>query len=506
MSVNFRKPVELWKNIHSFVNNNKDFHEKTKFILLFISKASKKKLKKVLNNSQKKSSKDTRTDELELWKGIIIDAINFLRINDARERSFLNENEKSTVEDTADVRELNAYGVEELYAYFKEFTNFESILYGSDEFYRDHVQHPLFVWLMGIHILTECVEHCSFRVSGVVDVEIDRSANIKYCKKDKVNRLKKQKVSSAEIGAMWAIVALTHDLGYPLQKVDLINSQLQKMLEKFGRVDFKPSEFSIGHQHSYLVKHLLTLLSSSIEFNKKTEGARKFSTHVRPKYFTKYSKSWEVFDHGMISSLILLRSLTYFLETDATVDDAKGLEFEDARQFAIRAEMLHAIASHTTPKIYHILANNLAFILMLCDDLHEWNRPTMSDIVSDTQSGASEVKLDTLNIDKKKSEIQCSFVFPARDHDLQQKNAFRIFKTWHERLRPAVDDAKRNMEFTWIIRFKKTKIPWTFYFNSSSQVFHEVKVTGPQEKNPKKQETYNIYKTKKEVEKTKAKK
>jgi hypothetical protein len=496
VSINFKDETNLLKNIHGFVNSKRYSHRKTKFLLVFISEDSKKKLKKVFySKSKAKLLKDIKTDELVgLWKSIIIDAINFLRINDARERSFLNKNKKSTVKDAAKARELNAYGVEELHSYFKEFTNFESILYGSDEYYRDHVQHPLFVWLMGLHVLIKCVEHCSFRVSDVVDVEVAESANINYCDKHCVEELGEQVVSSAEVGAMWAIVALTHDLGYPLQKVDLINSQLQKMLEKFGRVDFRPAEFSIGHQHSYLVKHLLTLLSSSIEFNEKLKEERKFSTHIRPKYFTKYSKSWEAFNHGMISSLILLRSLTYFLETDATVEGAKGLKFEDARQFSIRAEMLHAIASHTTPKVYHILANNLAFILMLCDDLHEWNRPTMSDIVSDTQSGASKVKLDELSINKGTSKIQCSFIFPACDYDLQQKKSFRAFKTWHERLRPAVDDAKRNMEFTWIIEFEKTKTPWIFYFNSSNQVFHEVKVTGPQKKNNDKQRTYNIYK------------
>ncbi len=498
MIIDLKNEEELLKNIYYLVNNKEVFHKKTQYLMLFIGDESKRALKSVFNicNNKRKVRplEDIKTNELvELWKEIIVDAINFLRINDARERSFIKKDKKSTVKDAAKARKLNAYGVEELYSYFNEFTNFESILYGSDEFYRDHVQHPLFVWLIGLHILTDCVEYCSFRVSSVIDIEVKESANLNYADKRKVRRLRRQTVSSAEIGAMWTIVALTHDLGYPLQKVDLINSQLKKMLEKFGRVDFKPSEFSIGHQHSYLVKHLLTLLASSVEFNKDNQAPRKFSTHVRPKYFTKYSKSWEVFDHGMISSLILLRSLTYFLETDATVEDAKGLEFEDARQFAIRVEMLHAIASHTTPKVYHILANNLAFILMLCDDLHEWNRPTMSDIISDKKSGASVVKLEKLDINKSKSEIRCSFTFPECRYDLQKKNSFRIFKTWHERLRPAVDDVKRNMRFVWIIYFEQTLIPWEFNFSSTRQVFNEVIVTGPEDGNHHAKQRYNIY-------------
>lgn len=480
--------TSLLREIYSATQDGYDY-KSSNYLLWFMGSHSKNLISEHLKELCLAS---TKPDELRaIWKSLIIDAINFLRINDARERSFWKDNKqsKSSPNDADAVGPLNAYGVEELYSYFEEFTVFESILYGADNRYRDHVQHPLIVWMIGINILFENVEYFSFRVATkeLAKVEIGESAP-HDCLETKSVPLK---ISSAEIGAMWTIIALTHDLGYPLQKVDKINAQLQKMLERFGRVDFSASEFNIGHQHSHLVKHLLALLSSSLE-NCATVNELIFYSHLRAKYLAKFSKSWEAFDHGIVSSFILLRSLNYFLETDLTDNDGKRLKAEDARQFIIRAEMLHAIAAHTTPKIYHILANNLAFLLLLADDLHEWNRPTMSDIMAHDQSGAQAVRVEELSITSESSRIRCVLEYPACDHDLQCRHVIKIFKTWHERLRPAVDDLRRKMFFTWQIKFAGTATPWVFNFNSESPAFHELKVEGPgasgDEKTP-----YNIY-------------
>lgn len=37
---------------------------------------------------------------------------------------------------------------------------------------------------------------------------------------------------------------------------------------------------------------------------------------VQPKYYLKYTKSLEHFDHGIISSVIIYKMLLYFLESD----------------------------------------------------------------------------------------------------------------------------------------------------------------------------------------------
>ena len=74
----------------------------------------------------------------EIWINAIRDSIIALRMRDLREQR-----------EEGDIP--SAFGVDELMTYFKDYTNFESVLYGSTRFYRDHVLHVVRVWLLGIY-------------------------------------------------------------------------------------------------------------------------------------------------------------------------------------------------------------------------------------------------------------------------------------------------------------------------------------------------------------------
>ena len=201
-----------------------------------------------------------------------------------------------------------------------------------------------------------------------------------------------------------------------------------------------------------------------------------------PKYLSKFSRSWERFDHGVVSSLIVLRSLTFFLESDISPDISSTLTNEDARQFCIRSEILHAMAAHTNPKVYHLSANTLSFLLVLCDDLHEWARPTMTTFKEgETLGTKTEVTLEKCRILEEESEIRCCIAFAdAKGHKEQCDYCMTSFKRWHERLRPAVFDTNRKMVFEWRITFPpETSPPWTFLLDTKRGVFDQVKVEGP---------------------------
>ena len=425
----------------------------------------------------------------EIWKHLLIEAIQFLKINDSRERAFLNsltqtkddwEEENKTnmsSEGAYKAASLYTYGIEELYKYFQQFTKFESILYGSDHYYRDHVLHPLLVWLIGLNILDEYGIEYRFRSNDNVIIEKSSCAKPDWFSDGESKT--DTKISTAEFVAMWTIAALTHDLGYPLEKVDRVNDQLEQMLNQFGKIGFTRSNFTFQAQHDHLVKFLLKIISSSIVRNENND--QMWYTHISPKYLAKFSKSWEMFEHGIVSSLILLRSQTYFLETDFSEDQYKYLKHEDSRQFSIRSEILHAIAAHTTKKVYHLAANTLPFLLVLCDELQEWKRPTMSDLRAGILKGSAEkVDIKKCKIDTKSSDIHCCVhYYEQENHEAQKNHVFRVFKSWHERLRPAVFDTERNMIFEWEIFFKKRSIPWRFTLDTSKPSFLQVNVTGP---------------------------
>lgn len=417
------------------------------------------------------------------WRKLLQSALHFLKINDRRERAYLVKTQpklssNKTTWETPGAREnqqANVYGFNELYDYFEQFSHFESMLYGAEHYYRDHLLHPLNVWLIGLHILSKAATSFTCRVSKHA-----RIAAAPFARPEWENpEASDFELSTAELAAMWTIAALTHDLGYPLEKVERINDQLEQMLAKFGRIEFSRSRFTFQTQHDHLVRQLLQIISSrTVHCGAGADGWR---THVRSKYLAKFAKSWEMFDHGIVSALILMKALTYFLESDCCLDESATLNLEDARQFAIRGEVLHAIAAHTAPKIYHLSASTLPFLLVLCDELQEWGRPTMAEMRVGCLTGmARKVEIDTLLMPSgEESTIACSLHYKEADYQRQEEHAKRVFRAWHERLRPALYDVNRRMTFRWDLKFENSPAPWSFVLDTREDVFRQMAATKP---------------------------
>jgi hypothetical protein len=118
-------------------------------------------------------------------------------------------------------------------------------------------------------------------------------------------------------------------------------------------------------------------------------------THLQNKYYLKLLKSFDRLDHGIISSLLISRSLVYFLESDYSHDSRKALDRDDVKQFFIRREILRAIAAHTCQDIYHLTFDNLSMLLYLIDEIQCWGRPTLEQSQRepvDIKEGYAEVE------------------------------------------------------------------------------------------------------------------
>lgn len=416
----------------------------------------------------------------KLWKNLLIDSIYFLRINDSRERLFYSEVDGNTKQksklndkDVYSVKRVNTFGIDDLYAYFNQFTEFESILYGSDKFYRDHIIHPINVWIIGLHIIKKFGS--SFKLLSCDKIEVRNTAYIDCCNNiENLNFCGEEKMPLAisELSAMWTIMSLTHDIGYPLEKVEKINDQLEKMLSQFGKIKFNRSNFSFENRHDNLVNFLIDFISADARLENKKEG-NKWLIHKRWKFWSKFSKSWEAYDHGIVSSLILLKSLTFFIEADFATN-SHLTKNEDARQFAIRNEILHAIAAHTTPKIYHLYSNTLPFLLILCDEMQEWNRPTFSDFRTGARGRATSVTLNYETDEDNNVSIEFLAVYEKITYDSELYLAEKMFSGWYERLRYALDDAKRAFKFVWTLQFGEKTKKWEFKFDSSNKKTYDI--------------------------------
>ncbi len=418
---------------------------------LFISKSSKKSLKSYIKFNNLINSK-------ELWKNLLIDSICILKANDKREKIYedAQENPQEFINHFDDIRRSSTYGINQIDKYFDDFIEFESVLYGTDKHYRDHVGHVLQVWAIGIGL----INNHEFTFKDGYKINND------YCflfeKKDDENDIS---ISKSEFWSMWTIIALCHDLGYPIEKTSEINKQAKKIISHFGNMNFSELNYSFDIFNSFLVEKFLNIISSKALISSN-------ETSIQTKFRDKISKSLEDYNHGVFSSLLIFKNLTYFLETDYSISKEK-LTNEDLRQFHIRKEILRAIASHTCPKIYHLEFNTLSFLLILCDELQEWNRPKFNELRKNSISQApNNVEIKEFTISEKNQTIYIEFSY---DFDYEEKfKEFLVlnkYKHIYNLLRSAKDNKKRKIIFDWDIIFLNKKFNISFNSNRNSYGF-----------------------------------
>lgn len=284
-----------------------------------------------------------KVDEIkELWTVLIKKSINCLRFYDSREPFH-----------TTPAKKPHAYGIDELRDYFDKYTEFESLLYGGSKYYRDHVVHVFRVWLLGIDLL--------LRNNGQYLKDIVVEAN--YI----INPLEKLSI--------WTLIALTHDLGYPLEKSLQVIDKTREMMKSFIVNPVVSMDLSFNGVQNSMNDFVLRFIGSKMHKKNDTYVAR-----LQPKYFFKIQKSLEHNNHGVLSSLIIYKMLTFFLESDYSINEDYSFSEEDSRQFYIRRDILRSIASHTCHDIYQLNIYSFSFLLILCDDAQEWGRKSISDL------------------------------------------------------------------------------------------------------------------------------
>jgi len=446
--------------------------------------------------------KDSKLNDVKsLWKSLLIDAISILKINDAREKIYdeLSNGKILTREKFDKIRKISSYGIDELGNYLDDFIDFESVLYGTEKHYRDHVNHVFQVWAIGLPTIEK-----NIRLND--DFSIDYKFNFHF----EITKNKNLKISESELWAMWIIIALCHDLGYPIEKSSKINKQTKKIISHFGSIQFTELDYNFSILNTFLVEKFLDIISSkvyrretteSIEARNHTENEKPnaeemttkknviekahpnfaCTTFIQTKYRDKLSKSLEEYKHGIFSSLLLFKNLTYFLETDYYVGNEE-LKAEDARQFYIRKEILRSIAGHTCPKMYHIELNTLGFLLVLCDELQEWNRPNFEALVTISQENEPDVKILNLHFEEDKQiiHIEMRYITEDKPSSYEEYLIRSKFKNIHYLLRSAVNDIKRKITFQWDMYVNKSK--YQFIFNSNKVSLEQLKVNKIDEK------------------------
>lgn len=330
----------------------------------------------------------------KLWIQLLRDAIVFLKSKDERETY----HDKMTL------------GLERLYTFLDVYKDFEQMMYGAYENYRDHVTHAMRVMLLGDSLIRSALKFEN--VATPLENELV--------------------ISPDEKEAMWVIIALTHDLGLPLEVIRRISDRVRKMLYEFGMVSVEELTSGYFSQYANLSDFVIRFVSSDVKNRNKIDQEKreekeesgkkidqkegesvktdKFVLHVQAKYYQKFLSALSRFNHGVVSCIILMKDLVFFKESEFMIDDFKFLDADDARQFIIRNQILRAIASHSCEDIYHLTIANFPFILTMCDEMQEWGRPRLVDV---TKRAGSVPVLLINEVNKKVVDYAIRFSFPT---------------------------------------------------------------------------------------------
>jgi hypothetical protein len=356
-------------------------------------------------------------DLLKLWPLVLTGALLELKKHDTREFDSSNPHMEEFFDPTS-------LGIAELEEVLKGFSDFEGMMYGaSPERYRDHVAHSFRVWIVG-HGLLQSSFHSNLQTPKSVS----------------------GRIAEPEWECMWAIVALCHDVGYPLSHVERINERARDTLKKQGLMHEGDLRFSFSQQMMPFHDTIIKLIASDPIVD---EGTSKYLTHVQTKYYLKLLKSFDRLDHGIVSSLLISRALVYFLESDLAYDSRKPLDGEDIRQFFIRREILRAIAAHTCQDIYHLTFDNLSLLLYMVDEIQCWGRPTLEETQHEAIN-VSEGYAEVEKFDEKKIVVRIATQDSQWEANQQRGVLAQVLKL-RRMLRLAVgrkDHLDRHLEFS----------------------------------------------------------
>ena len=375
---------------------------------------------------------------LELWRCLLGDAIVFLKKKDQREK----------------YHDKEIFGVDDLYEYFKRMGKFEGTLYGTVPSYRDHITHTLRVFMLGEYVIRKAIGF------GAVSCEDDQ--------------LNKYRIRPDEKEAMWAIIALCHDLGYPLESIHVISENAREMLEKFGRMSIQELAYGLSPQSQAIGDFVVRFIGSNLLPHPRSHSQRftqiprtssvvrpyqqtqTFAVHEQPKYSIKFANALNECQHGIMSCLLIVKKLVYFLESDYTTDTFKFLDQKDAKQYLIRRIILRAIASHDCEEIYHLTLNNFPFLLLICDEMQDWGRPRLVELFERAVPSKLRIRtFDAVNVDY---EIEFAKGLGKGSSNTEISDYFKKKKQkFIKVLRSAVGGKYRNLCLTFRVTDRTTR-------------------------------------------------
>lgn len=335
---------------------------------------------------------------------------------------------KKLFEESMSTISRNKQGYDKLFKYFDAYVEFEELIFASDSFYRDHTLHCIWVYFLGEYIKKNEEFEPLFVDSKQIEITLSALCETqeRYGFLDEKSERRLRKVLDFLHGiyentdAIDCVAALTHDLGYPIKKIEKISKSVQKVLPYFAINNFDDFTFEYSNVQQEFITNFIHTICHGVGVNLNNEDftveeARQFNellskifefnengsaiginhegvTNLDANLFAPFKGSCEIvaekvpnkglrqfflndfenYQHGIMSAYILAKNIPAFMgvaeQNTAELDTSKA----GVRETCL-SMILAAISSHTCEGL-KIQSIDTEFFLTLVDELEEFSR------------------------------------------------------------------------------------------------------------------------------------
>ena len=325
-------------------------------------------------------------------------------------------------------------GYDELFKYFDEYVVFEELIFASDSFYRDHTIHCLWVYFLGEYLVKaeefkEIFKNVYQEINGHLEVvKAFEGTKFDEYAEEYIDVINKMNIIRYE-EAMRCVAALTHDLGYPIKKINKINSCIGKMLPYFSIKNYDEFDFNYNPVQSGFIEEFIKFMT--LEFTFSTENIDKTTSkkidevalkvfkineetntisgvyqeeldklnsselELLQQLFTlkgtlrdnltarlRYLNDFEEYQHGIMSAFLLVKTVKAFRNTNFRYRDNVNVNLSeiDMKSFVIKSQILTAISNHTSDGYQIKSIETISEVLTLVDELEEFSRISRANL------------------------------------------------------------------------------------------------------------------------------